>query len=663
MASTKVKPKEVQYLNKDFNAFKSTLIEYAKTYFPQSYADFNETSPGMMFIEMASYVGDVLAFHIDEQFRESLLVYAEERKTIYDIAQSYGYKPTISTPSTVTLDFFQTVPATGTGNAIKPDYRYGYEISAGSRTKSDEFGVSFRTVNNIDFKHSSSLDPTTVSIYEVDEDNLPTKYLLKKSVRAVSGELSQEKFTFTTAKAYDQVVLEKDNILEIISCTDSDQGKWYEVESLAQDLVYDDVSNTSEFDPQLSQFNDTVPYILKMVRSQKRFKTRFRDDNKTVVQFGSGTSDNPDEEIVPNPSTVGNSFTNTNFLNTNSALDPANFLDTAVYGQAPRNTTLTFEYSFGGGIKDNVPSNSITSPNGLTLVLNTNGLTAGLVNESKGSIAVNNSVAATGGKGSETLGEIKENARQYFHAQMRSVSKQDYITRVYNMPAKYGNISKIYITQDDQLNAGEGVLQDQVINQDILDENDGEIQLSKLQVRVPNPNALNMYVLGYDGDKRLTPVNDATKRNIKTYLGPYRILTDAVNIKNAFVINIGVRFSILTKRGYNKEKVILNCIHKLKEYFDVDKWQINQPIILTDVAYEISLIEGVNNVVAPKENNPDGHIVVIENKFKTNDGYSGNIYDVNDATTNGTIYPSLDPSIFEVKFPDTDITGRVLGDY
>ena len=663
MASTKIKPKQVEYLNKDFNAFKSTLVEYAKTYFPQSYADFNETSPGMMFIEMASYVGDVLAFHIDEQFRESLLVYAEERKTIYDIAQSYGYKPTVTTPSTVKLDFFQTVPATGTGNDIKPDYRYAYEISAGSRAKSDEFGVSFRTTDNLDFKVSSSLDPTTVSIYEVDSDNLPTKFLLKKCVRAVSGDIAEERFTFTTAKAYDQVVLEKDNVLEVISCTDSDQNKWYEVESLAQDLVFDDVANTADFDSQLSQYNDTVPYILKMVRSQQRFKTRLRDDNKTMIQFGSGTSTQADEEIVPNPSTVGNTFTNTNFLNTNSALDPANFLDTAVYGKAPANTTLTFEYSYGGGINDNVPSNSITSANGLTLVLNTLGLNAGLVNESRGSIAVNNEVAATGGRGAETLNEIKENARQYFHAQMRSVSKQDYITRVYNMPSKYGNISKIYITQDDQLNAGEGVLQDQVINQDVLDANDGEIQLSKLQVRVPNPNALNMYVLGYDGSKKLATVNEATKRNIKTYLGPYRILTDAVNIKDAFIINIGVRFSILTKKGYNKEKVILNCIQKLKEYFDIDKWQINQPIILTDVAYELSLVEGVNNIVPPKENNPDGHIVVIENKFKSGDGYSGNIYDINDAISDGTLYPSLDPSVFEVKFPDTDITGRVLGDY
>jgi len=664
MASVKTRPKQVNYLSKNFTGFKSDLMEFAKTYFPTSYADFNESSPGMMFIEMASYVGDVLSFYIDEQFRESLLVYAEERKTIFDIAQSYGYKPIMTTPAVANIDFFQTVPATGTGANVKPDYNYGHLIKIGSTIESEEYSRSFRTLSEVDFKHSSSMDNTTADIYELDEDGVtPTKYLLKKSCKAVSGTEKTETFEFTNAVAYDQVKLGNGPVLEIISVKDSDGNDWYEVESLAQDIIYDDVENTAEFDENLAAYNETVPYILKLIRTQKRYKTKIDIDKKTILQFGSGTATAADEEVIPNPTTVGNSFTNSNYLNNNSALDPANFLTTAVYGAAPTNTTLTVVYTIGGGIESNVPSNSITTKRSLITSINSSGLDQALVRESFRSIAVNNPVPATGGRGEESLKEIKENTRQYFQAQNRSVSKEDYITRIYNLPPKYGNIAKVYITQDDQINAGEGVIQEQTITQQTLDEFGGEIPISKVQQRMPNPMALNFYVLGFNHNKKLTTVNQATKKNIKTYLGPYRILTDAVNLKDAYVINIGVRFSLYVKKGFNKQEVILKCIDNVRDYFDPDKWQINQPIILADIAYEISLVDGVNNVVPPISNNPSGNLVVVDNKFNQANGYSGNIYDIQSATKNGIVYPSLDPAIFELKFPEIDIVGKVLGDY
>lgn len=664
MASTKPRPAVVNYLNKNFTSFKKDLIEHAKSYFPNAYADFNEASPGMMFIEMAAYVGDVLGFYVDEQFRESLLVYAEERKTVFDIAHSYGYKPVISTPSTVTLDFFQTLPAKGSGASIRPNYDYAYTIKAGSTVEASAAGKTFRTLDDLNFKSSGSMSPTEVSIYELGDDGVtPTKYLLKKQVKAVSGTIVTETFPFSEAKAYDMLTLSNKPVLEIISCTDSDNNKWYEVESLAQDLVFDDVANTAEFDENLAGYNDTTPYILKMVRTKNRFKIKITSEGTTRLHFGSGTAQGVDEEVIPNPSTVGNNYTNTNFLNKNSVLDPANFLNTSVYGAAPSNTTLTIQYSYGGGVESNVASNTITSIKGLNTEILSNGLDTGLLNESKSSIAVNNPVPATGGRGEQSLTELKENIKQHFFGQNRAVSKEDYITRVYNLPAKYGNVSKIYITQDDQINAGQGTLQEQTITQKTLDDFGGEIPLSKLQVRIPNPMALNFYVLGYDNNKKLQAVNQATKQNIRTYLGPYRILTDAINLKDAYIINLSIKFNIFAKREYNKEEVLLKCIDKVKAYFDIDKWQINQPIILSDIAYEISLVEGVNNVVPPDEENPDKQIIVVKNKFKTAQGYSGNIYDVTAATVKGVIYPSLDPAIFEVRYPDVDIVGKVVGDY
>ena len=667
MAIDQQRPKDINFLNKDFTGLRSDLIEYAKTYFPASYSDFNETSPGMMFIEMAAYVGDILSFYIDEQFRESLLAYAEERKTVFDIAQSYGYRPKISTPSNVTVDFFQTVPATGTGDTVVPDYRYGHRIKEGTVIASDQYSKTFRTVSEVDFSTSGSLEPVEASIYEVGEDSTPTKYLLKKQARAVSGEVVTETFAFSSAKAYDMVTLANKNVLEIISVTDSNLSKWYQVESLAQDLVYEEVRNDAEFDPNLAGFNDTTPYMIKLLRTKKRYKSYIKSDGSYQLRFGSGTATENDEEVIPNPSTVGNSNVNSDFLNSNSALDPANFLETAVYGVAPANTTLTIKYSVGGGVDDNVPSNSINSLRSLTSEINSTGLDATLVEESQGSISVSNPGPATGGKGEETIDEIKENVKQFFQAQSRAVTKQDYITRIYSLPAKYGNVAKVYITQDDQLNSGEGVIQGDVITPETLQTefiDKGEsLKVSDLEVRVPNPMALNFYVLGYNNNKKLVNVNQATKRNLKTYMGQYRILTDAINLKNAYVINIGVRFTIYAKRGYNKEEVIFKCIQKVKEYFNVDKWQINQPIMLSDVAYQVSLVDGVNSVVPPVSDNPDGNLIVVTNKFETASGYSGYIFDISTAIKSGVIYPSLDPSIFEVKFPDIDIIGKCLGDY
>ena len=667
MALDKQRPKDINFLNKNFTGLRGDLIDFAKDYFPASYSDFNETSPGMMFIEMAAYVGDILSFYIDEQFRESLLAYAEERKTVFAIAQSYGYKPTISTPAQTTLEVFQTVPAKGSGDNVTPNYSYGYRVKPGSVVSADQFGKTFRLVEEVDFSTSGSLDPVETSIYEVDDTGNPTKFLLKKNARCVSGEVVKETFTFGSAKAYDMLTLGSKNVLEIISCLDSEGNKWYHVDSLAQDLIYDEVRNDAEFDPNLAAFNDTTPYMLKLIRTKKRFKTHLKPDGTFQLQFGSGTATENDEEVIPNPSTVGNSNVNSDFLNSNSALDPANFLETSVYGQAPANTTLTITYSTGGGIDDNVPANSITSKRSVDAAINSAGLDATLRDESLKSISVNNPSPATGGKGAETIKEIKENVKQYFQAQQRAVSKEDYITRIYSMPSKFGNISKIYITQDDQLNSGQGVIQGQTISPEVLMEKYVEpnepLKVQDLEVRVPNPMALNFYVLGYNKQKKLEHANEATKRNIKTYLGPYRMLTDAVNIKDGYIINIGVRFSIYAKKGYNKEEIIFKCIQKIKDYFNVDKWQINQPIILSDIAYEISLVEGVNSVVPPIENNPDGSLIIINNKFNKASGYSGNIFDISTAIKNGVVYPSLDPSIFEVRFPDIDIVGKCLGDY
>ena len=634
--------KEVRYLNKDFASFKDNLIEFAKIYFPKEYNDFNESSPGMMFIEMASYVGDVLSYYIDNQFKESLLSFAEEKRTVYNMAQSLGYKPKLATPSTTDLDVFQTVPAissgTGASYSVKPDLRYAMVIQSGMEVSSDS-GINFVSQEDCNFKFSSSYDPLDISIYE-SNNNVPVTYLLKKSVKVSGGDIATEFFTFNNAEKYKRIALAQSNVTEILTCTDSDGNSWYEVPFLAQDTVFTDMENKEENDDQLYTFADQAPYLLKLLKTSRRFTTFIREDGRTELRFGAGTSDSPDEEIIPNPDEVGSSLPGSpTYLNT--AFDPSNFLATKAYGQAPSNTQLTITYRYGGGVDQNVKSNSIRNINKINVTTDQTGLSPALVSSTRASVAVNNNIPATGGKDSESIIEVKNNTLAYFQAQQRAVTKEDYITRVYALPPKYGNIAKAYIVQDTQLDSSS-------------DANSNN--------RVVNPLALNLYILGFDANKRLVSVNQAVKENIQTYLTQFRMVTDAVNIKDAFVINIGVKFNLLTKTGYNKDEVVLRAIQTVKEFFDTDKWQIGQPIVIADLAYQISLTDGVSAVIAPTDNNEDGLPVLIENKFLESGGYSGNVYDIKGATKNGVVYPSLDPSIFELKYPNIDIEGRVIGD-
>ena len=620
--------KDITYLGKDFNQFRKNLIDFTKQYFPQTYNDFDSASPGTIFIEMASYVGDVLSFYADTNLKESFLEYAAERNNIVDLANALGYKPNNSVPAYVTLDVYQLVPAIDSGSNVRPDFNYALTIKPGMRVKQSDGPAVFRTLDTVDFKFSSSFNPTEVTIYETnDTTKQPVYYLLKKQIQAVSGTVKTAAFTFTTPVPYDKVVLSDLNIMDIISVEESDGDNWYHVPYLAQDTIFEDIPNLLENDPDFYQYRSNSPSLLKLKKTSKRFITRLRSDGKLELQFGAGVSDNNDEEIIPNPDNVGNGLAGFR-KSVDVDIDPSNFLYTRAYGQAPANTTLTVTYTVGNGVSDNVNVNTLTQIDFIEYSENINSINnIGLVNFVKSTVATNNEFPAAGAKIADTTQEIKNNAMAYFAAQNRLVTRDDYIVRAYSLPAKYGSVAKAYIVPDDQLS-----------------------QQEYTEQRVANPLALNMYVLGYDAIKKLVELNSAIKENLKTYLSYYRILTDAVNIKDAFVINIGIDFEITVLPNYNSNEVLLRCIDTVKQLFDIDKWQINQPILKSDVMNSIGNVKGVQSVVG----------VNFKNLFDSLLGYSGNVYDLKTATKNGVIYPSLDPSIFEVKFPDQDIRGRVV---
>ena len=620
--------KDISYLGKDFGQFKRNLIEFTKQYFPNTYTDFNEASPGMLFLELAAYVGDVLSFYSDNNLRETLIEQASERTNIYDLAKGLGYQPLNSVPAHVLLDVYQLLPATGIGSNVAPDFNYALSINPGLQVKQNNGIAVFRTLDSVDFRFSSSFDTTEVTIYETDDaTNLPTYFLLKKQVKAVSGEVKQQTYTFTQPIPYDKIVLPDSNIIEIISVSESDGDNWYEVPYLAQDSIFESIPNLAENDPELSPYRSSSPYLLKLRKTSKRFITRFRSDNKLEIQFGAGVSDNNDEEIIPNPTNVGNSLSGLQ-TSIDINIDPSNFLFTKTYGVAPSNTNLLVTYTVGNGISDNVPANVLTQINSIQFdddINSSNNIS--LVNFVKNTVAVNNPDPATGAKTADSAQDIKNNAMSNFATQNRLVTREDYIIRTYSMPAKFGSVAKTYIVPDDQI-----------------------AQESYEQNRVANPLAMNMYVLGFNENKNLVVLNQAIKENLKTYLDQYRILTDAINIKDAFIINIGIDFEISVLPNYNSNETLLKCVNAIRNMFDVDRWQINQPIIKSDVTTTLANIKGVQSVVGSK----------FLNLYDTDFNYSGNVYDLQSATRNGVIYPSLDPSIFEVKFPNQDIRGRVV---
>jgi hypothetical protein len=621
--SNKSQDKDVRYLNKDFNTFKQQLIEFTKVYYPNTFNDFSEGSPGMMFLEIAAYVGDILSFYTDTQLQESFLALSQEKENLYHLAYNMGYRPKITTTSTTTLDVFQLLPSKIVNSTYVPDYDYTLRLNPGSLFASTE-GPIFRLEDRVDFERSSSFDETETNVYQLDNNNNPQYYLLKKKSKVIQADLKSQTFPVGISEKFLNINLIDKNIIAIESIIDSDGNRWSEVPYMAQDTLFEDIENIGANDPELSQYNSQTPYLLKLKKVPKRFVSRLLADGNLQISFGAGISDKDDEQIIPNPDNIGLGLKDGS-SKLNTAFDPSNFLYTRTYGEAPSNTTLIVNYLVGGGILANVSANTITKNELLDITQKPN-LISGIANFIKESIITTNPEAATGGGGEESIEEIRMNTMASFAAQHRTVTKNDYIVRTYSMPAKFGRIAKVYITQDDQLTP-----------------------LTTEPNRIPNPLALNLYVLGYNQRKKLTTLNNATKNNLATYLEEHRMLTDSINIKNAFIINVGLDFEIVTFKSYNNQQVLLECITELKDYFKVDKWQINQPIIINEAMNIIGNVQGVISV-------QKFDIINLAGEDK---GYSQYKYDIEGATKNGVIYPSLDPSVFEVKYPDIDIKGRV----
>jgi hypothetical protein len=662
--------KNINYIGKDFATFKQNLIDFTKTYFPNTYSDFNEASPGMVFIEQAAAIGDVLSFYQDTQLKESMLSHATERKNVVSLAQSMGYKPKVTSPAITTLTVYQLIPSVynaqnNSGTNYEADSRFYFKIKAGFEVQSStNSNVSFITTDAIDFANPTD---RTIEVYERDATTgTPTQYLVSKKIKAISARENTTGITLGSDTDYPTIQLSETNIIQIVSIVDSNNNKYYEVPYLAQESIFVEQPNVNE----LSYYSGSVPYILEVQKVPRRFSVKINSDNTTEIQFGSGDVNLRDEQILPNTKNIGLGLANSvNRLN--QGIDPSNFLKTNTFGIAPAGQTLTIKYLTGGGIASNVNVGDLTKIQKVEFDDDLLAIPSGIVgmyNSFKSSIAVENLEPAIGGRGAESIEEIRQNALATFGSQNRAVTKQDYIVRALSLPERYGSVAKVYVSQDGEIdnNSPASILSSPASIAEFTNLVDGFKGMSKSDIQgqlikylstkksslneVNNPFAINMYVLGYDSNKHLINLNQAVKQNLKTYLGEYRMITDAVNMIDGFIVNIGVDFDVICYSNYNKREVVANCLVKIQDYFNIDNWTFNKPINISELELILANVEGVMSVPSVK----------ISNLCGGDGNYSPNKYNTDEATRGKIVYPSLDPCVFEVKYPNKDIKGRAL---
>jgi hypothetical protein len=602
--------KNISYLNKDFTSFKAALQQYAKTYFPTTYNDFTESTPGNLFIEMASYVGDVTSFYLDTQVQENFLLYAKEKENLYAMSYVMGYRPKASYASNTIVDVYQLIPITSSGGVSSPDYNtYGLIIPANTYLTSTSTGIRFLTTQQIDFTETGSAE---ITFY--DNNN----FLFKKSVPAISAEIKNTTVTPPQNQKFGTVNITDSNILQILTVTGSGgvNDVWYEVPYLAQSSIFEKIANPSFA-------TDQVPYLLQIERVPQRFVSRLLSDNTLQLEFGAGLSQTyTDSQVIPTANSIAAGSV-PGISNLTNNYNEASVFFTQEYGLVPVGS-LNVSYLVGGGITSNVPANDLT-------IIDTSGVyfknTPGPLSASVlASVISANPIPSSGGRDGDTTDEVRQNALYSYSTQLRAVTKDDYIVRALSMPSDYGTVAKAYISQD--------------INR--------TPQQTVATIPQYNPLALDLYILSYNSNKQLTQAPISLKNNLVTYINQYRMVTDAINIRDAFYINIGVNFDITILSGYSNKEILTNCVTVLQNHFNIDNWQINQPIILSDIISKLLQVKGVQSVVK------------LEIVNKQGGNYSPYGYDIAGATKNGNVYPSLDPAVFELRFPNTDIQGRVV---
>lgn len=590
--------KLIKYLNLGYSEFVKDLTDFSKIYFPKTSKDLSDASSAQMMIEQAAFVGDVLSHYLEDRFANSNLTTAKDIEQIFNLARFLGYPLQGPPPARGYCNFYCIVPATtgSNGNYI-PDMRYA--INFKNVQLQNDNGIIFEALDDVNFTRINISSSAEARVSKLNTAGFPTHYVLKTSAEVIGAKTVTQTTTIGEYKAFREVEISEPNVVDVLSVVDSDGDQWYEVSALAQEAIFEGIiSNDAD--------NDTVPYLLKIKTVPKRFVKKINPLNgKTTLVFGTGKAVDVGTPFVPDPADLAIDLKGKlNFAPV--AIDPQNFLKTKTLGLAPYNTILTIKTRVGGGKITNSAVNSLTSIISKQTEFNSSNLDPAELNNTLTSFSSKNLDPVLGGDEAETPREIQENASAYFSAQMRLNTREDYIARCLSLPSKFGKIFRVYATTNSNPNGG-------------------------VQIHVIAKNA---------NDQLITPTTNL-KKNLKQYLSLFTRLNQGIDILDGRIINLGLEYSIVVKMGYNKTEVKMNTLQKVKDFFNVNKWQLSQPIILDDVRVLIKETEGVLSIAE----------LNFKNKNNIIDGvsYSQEVFDVAGNTKNGILF-CPNNAIFEIRY-------------
>jgi hypothetical protein len=606
------------YLARDFDSFRTVLLDYARQYYPDRIQDFSDSSLGGLFLDMAAYIGDNMSFYLDHLYGELNYDTAVETANIERALLNAGVKIVGASAALVNIDFYIEVPADATGS---PDVNLLPTLMAGATLRADN-GTSFTLLNNVDFwKYDASGAITLGDNIEKSNGrrsasgNVVT-FILKKSGQQTlcsSGNITSDTFQVGAFLPYRRLSLANTDTTDVISVTDSYGNVYYEVESLTHDVVYKNVLNTYQKDQGL------VKDALKLVPAPYRFvRTMSLAGRTTSLTFGGGSASSLENNVIPDPSDFAIPLPYaTTFSRT--AINPTQLLQTNTLGVAAENTSVTVTYRYGGGLQHNVSAGSIRNVDTIDFNFPLNP-SAVLQAQIKNSLTVNNPEVATGGEDAPTSDELLAMIPGMKHSQERVVTREDLLARVYTMPSNFGRVFRAAITNNDN-----------------------------------NPLAIRLYIISRDADNNLVVSPNTLKKNLKTYLNTYRMVSDAIDILDAKVVNLQLYFKIVSDPSINKSTLIQSIISDLKSQMDIANFQINQPIVISDIISTIYARRGVLAVDKVEFYNLTGYNQTVQNNLS----YSPIAFDIKSNTKNSILYPP-EGGIFEVKYPDVDIIGEAV---
>ena len=598
------------YLARDFDSFRADLLRYSRTYFGDKIQDFSEASVGGLFLDMAATVADSMSFYMDHQFRELGWSTAIEIDNVSRMLQEAGVKSSGASPSSVTVTIFLEAPSKlVNGNYVpSPD---ALPRILQSTILASSSGISFATTEDIDFAETDRLGNLRAAyvVGDVDASNNPTSFILKRDVVCTSGNVATETFTIGNSPSpFFTLTLVNTDVSEIMNVVDAEGNEYYEVQSLSQDTIFRTFPNLSSDSEEVSRSMDVIP-------APRRFVTISAPSTRTTsLQFGGGTALTTEDDAIPDPETLAIPLYGKTTLSRFS-LDPNSLLQTKTLGVLPSSTTLSVTYRYGGGLSHNVASKTIRAVQLLRIQF-PDAVTSTVAANVRASMYVRNDFPARGGDNSLTLEQLRSQIPSARSRQDRIVTKEDLIARVYTLPSKLGRVYRAGVR--------------------------------------PNPNnplSSQLYVCTKDVNGYLTTATDTLKKNLRTYLNEFRLINDAIDILDTRVINFRVRFSIIINPNANKPLVLQSVINSLVGIMTVNNFQIDQPILISDIQSTIINSAGVLSLVDLKIEN-----VAISAQGRT---YSVNSMNVGQSTVRGAVY-GPPGSIFELKYPNYDIIGSAL---